>query len=140
MEWQEFKGLLIWEQDVFIEETCCTVNHLMKLILMVINLITICFFFFFIASFVFILFIWNRFAEKYYDDDELYKTFGISKDFVTSAARVLRSVEDYPNCLADSIKATHEVATADYEHNSRWGSKVCFQIMLLVLVFMSFDS
>ncbi|XP_023533242.1 cellulose synthase-like protein H1 [Cucurbita pepo subsp. pepo] len=64
--------------------------------------------------------------EKYYDD-ELYKTFGISKDFVTSATRVLRSVEDYPNCLADSIKATHEVATADYEHNSCWGSKVGWQ-------------
>ncbi|KAG6604869.1 Cellulose synthase-like protein H1, partial [Cucurbita argyrosperma subsp. sororia] len=64
--------------------------------------------------------------EKYYDD-ELYKIFGNSKDFVTSATRVLRSVEDYPNCLADSTKATHEVATADYEHNSCWGSKVGWQ-------------
>ncbi|XP_022140548.1 cellulose synthase-like protein H1 [Momordica charantia] len=64
--------------------------------------------------------------EKRYDD-ELYKTFGNSKDFVTSATRTLRSVTDNSNCLSNSIKSSSEVATADYEHNSCWGSKVGWQ-------------
>ncbi|CAK9315542.1 unnamed protein product [Citrullus colocynthis] len=64
--------------------------------------------------------------EKYYEE-ELYKTFGNSKDFVTSAIRTLRSFGDDSNCLSNSIKSANEVATADYEHNSGWGSKVGWQ-------------
>ncbi|XP_022943733.1 cellulose synthase-like protein H1 isoform X1 [Cucurbita moschata] len=64
--------------------------------------------------------------EKY-DEVELYKTFGNSKEFVTSATRTLRSFADDPNCLSNSIEATNEVATADYEHNSCWGFKVGWQ-------------
>lgn len=74
----------------------------------------------------------NLFAEKYYEE-ELYKTFGNSKDFVTSAIRTLRSFGDNSNCLSNSIKSANEVATADYEHNSGWGSKVCFQVILVFI-------
>ena len=83
---------------------------------------------------MFTQFISNHFAEKY-DEVELYKTFGNSKDFVTSAARTLRSFADDPNCLSNSIEATNEVATADYEHNSCWGSKVCVQIIPLFIAY-----
>ncbi|XP_038902679.1 cellulose synthase-like protein H1 [Benincasa hispida] len=69
--------------------------------------------------------------EKCYEE-KLYKTFGNSKDFVKSAIRSLRSFEDDSNCLSNLIKSTNEVATAGYEHNSGWGSKVGWQYGSLV--------
>ncbi|RVW38936.1 Cellulose synthase-like protein B3 [Vitis vinifera] len=60
-------------------------------------------------------------------DERIQKTFGNSKEFTTTAARILSGLSGISHCpydLLNRVEAAQEVATCSYEYGTSWGTKV----------------
>ena len=63
-------------------------------------------------------------------DERLEKTFGNSKEFTKTAARILSGlsgVSDCPYDLSNRVEAAHQIASCSYEYGANWGTKVSSQ-------------
>ncbi|XP_059597275.1 cellulose synthase-like protein H1 [Vitis vinifera] len=59
-------------------------------------------------------------------DERIQKTFGNSKEFTTTAARLLSGLSGISHCpydLLNRVEAAQEVATCSYEYGTSWGTK-----------------
>ncbi|KAJ0052396.1 hypothetical protein Pint_01997 [Pistacia integerrima] len=62
--------------------------------------------------------------DVYSDENELQRDFGISREFMKSAAHALKGKTDYyPSNLSESLEAAHQVAGCGYEYGTSWGIK-----------------
>ncbi|XP_034701264.1 cellulose synthase-like protein H1 [Vitis riparia] len=60
-------------------------------------------------------------------DKRIQKTFGNSKEFTTTAARILSGLSGISHCpydLLNRVEAAQEVATCSYEYGTSWGTKI----------------
>ncbi|CBI28828.3 unnamed protein product, partial [Vitis vinifera] len=60
-------------------------------------------------------------------DERLEKTFGNSKEFTTTAARILSGLSGISHCpydLLNRVEAAQQVATCSYEYGTSWGTKI----------------
>ncbi|XP_034701260.1 cellulose synthase-like protein H1 isoform X2 [Vitis riparia] len=60
-------------------------------------------------------------------DERIQKTFGNSKEFTTTAARILSGLSGISHCpydLLNRVEAAQEVATCSYEYGTSWGTKI----------------
>lgn len=60
-------------------------------------------------------------------DERLEKTFGNSKEFTKTAARILSGlsgVSDCPYDLSNRVEAAHQIASCSYEYGTNWGTKI----------------
>ena len=60
-------------------------------------------------------------------DERIQKTFGNSKEFTKTAARILSGLSGISHCpydLLNRVEAAQEVATCSYEYGTSWGTKV----------------
>ncbi|RVW38921.1 Cellulose synthase-like protein H1 [Vitis vinifera] len=60
-------------------------------------------------------------------DERLEKTFGNSKEFTTTAARILSGLRGISHCpydLLNRVEAAQQVATCSYEYGTSWGTKI----------------
>ncbi|RVW38869.1 Cellulose synthase-like protein H1 [Vitis vinifera] len=60
-------------------------------------------------------------------DERLEKTFGNSKEFTKTAARILSGlsgVSDCPYDLSNRVEAAHQIASCSYEYGANWGTKI----------------
>ncbi|XP_019078913.1 cellulose synthase-like protein H1 [Vitis vinifera] len=60
-------------------------------------------------------------------DERIQKTFGNSKEFTKTAARILSGLSGISHCpydLLNRVEAAQEVATCSYEYGTSWGTKI----------------
>ncbi|KAL6330177.1 hypothetical protein AAG906_040098 [Vitis piasezkii] len=59
--------------------------------------------------------------------ERLEKTFGNSKEFTKTAARILSGlsgISDCPYDLSNRVEAAHQIASCSYEYGTNWGTKI----------------
>ena len=59
--------------------------------------------------------------------EETLQEFGSSKELIKSVVLALKGNTNPSNCLRNSIQASYQIASCEYEYGTSWGTKVSNQ-------------